>query len=62
MNFAPEDLTLTEKTYLDGYEDGSKTLLFDTNDIQDKLLSKSKLQEAFLFIELFQVSKFCFSL
>ncbi|MBE0377676.1 hypothetical protein [Pseudoalteromonas prydzensis] len=44
LNFASEDLTLTEKAYLDGYEDGLKTLVFDINDIQDKLLFKSKLQ------------------
>lgn len=44
LNFVSEDLTLTEKAYLDGYEDGLKTLVFDTNQIQDKLLFKSKLQ------------------
>lgn len=42
--FGKEDLSLTEKAYLDGFEDGLKSLVFDNDDISEKLLFKSKLQ------------------
>ncbi len=44
LNFVKEDLSLTEKAYLDGFEDGIKNLVFDNDDINEKLLFKSKLQ------------------
>ncbi|WP_441004010.1 hypothetical protein [Pseudocolwellia agarivorans] len=44
LYFGKEDISLTEKAYLDGYEDGLKSLVFDNDDISGKLLFKSKLQ------------------
>lgn len=44
LDFGKEDLSLTEKAYLDGFEDGLKSLVFDSGDISNKLLFKSKLQ------------------
>lgn len=44
LEFGKEDLSLTEKAYLDGFDDGLKSLVFDNKDISDKLLFKSKLQ------------------
>ncbi|MFU2510661.1 hypothetical protein [Pseudoalteromonas sp. ASV78] len=44
LTFAQEDLSLTERAYLDGFEDGLKSLVFDENDIQKKSLYKSKLE------------------
>lgn len=42
--FAQEDLSLTERAYLDGFEDGLKSLVFDDEDISNKLIFKSKMQ------------------
>lgn len=42
--FAQEDLSLTERAYLDGFEDGLKSLAFDDEDISNKLIFKSKMQ------------------
>ncbi|MFK3978143.1 hypothetical protein [Shewanella vesiculosa] len=42
--FAKEDPTLCEMNYVDGFEDGVKSLVFLNEDIQNKLLFKSKLQ------------------
>ena len=42
--FAQEDLKLTERAYLDGFEDGLKSLVFDDEDISNKLIFKSKMQ------------------
>lgn len=42
--FANEDPTLCEMNYIDGFEDGLKSLVFLNEDIQNKLLFKSKLQ------------------
>lgn len=42
--FAKEDPTLCEMNYIDGFEDGVKSLVFLNEDIQNKLLFKSKLQ------------------
>ena len=42
--FAQEDLSLTERAYLDGFEDGLKSLVFDDEDINNKLIFKSKMQ------------------
>lgn len=47
LTFANEDLTLTEMGYLDGFEDGLKSLVFESEDIIGKLLFKSKLQHGF---------------
>ncbi|WP_149981633.1 hypothetical protein [Pseudoalteromonas rhizosphaerae] len=44
LTFAQEDLSLTEKAYLDGYEDELKSLAFDKEDVRNKLIFKSKLQ------------------
>ncbi|WP_426370340.1 hypothetical protein [Pseudocolwellia sp. HL-MZ7] len=44
LEFVQEDLSLTEKAYLDGFENGLKSLVFERDDINDKLLFKSKLQ------------------
>ncbi|MCG7565514.1 hypothetical protein MHM95_04375 [Pseudoalteromonas sp. CnMc7-15] len=44
LTFAKEDLSLTERAYLDGFEDGLKSLVFDENDIRNKNLYKSKLE------------------
>ncbi|MGR5271335.1 hypothetical protein ACPV4S_05855 [Vibrio alginolyticus] len=39
-----EDETLTEKRYLDGYEDGLESLAFVEDSVKDKLLFRSKMQ------------------
>ncbi len=44
LTFAREDLTLTEKAYVDGFEYGLKSLTFENDDIDKKLIFKSKLQ------------------
>jgi hypothetical protein len=44
LMFAQEDLSLTERAYLDGFEDGLKSLVFDDEDISKKLIFKSKMQ------------------
>lgn len=41
LEFENEDLTLTEKTYLNGIEDGLKSLVFKSDE---KLVFKSKIQ------------------
>ncbi|RZF83167.1 hypothetical protein EXT46_06885 [Pseudoalteromonas sp. CO325X] len=44
LTFAKEDLSLTERAYLDGFEDGLKSLVFDKSDTRNKNLYKSKLE------------------
>jgi len=44
LTFGQEEKSLCEMSYLDGYEDGLKSLVFDLEDVTDKLLFKSKLQ------------------
>lgn len=44
MTWAQEDMTLTEKAYLDGYEDGIATLAFDESSITGKMVFKSQLE------------------
>lgn len=43
LSFGKEDLSLTEKDYLDGYENGLKSLVFDEDDISNRLVFKSKM-------------------
>jgi hypothetical protein len=47
LTFGVEDSTLTEMGYLDGFEDGLKSLAFEADDIEKKLIFKSKLQGGF---------------
>ena len=44
MTWGKEDMSLTEKAYLDGYEDGIATLAFDEADIAGKMVFKSQLE------------------
>jgi len=44
LTFGKEEKTLCERRYIDGYEDGLKSLVFDLKDVSDKLLFKSNLQ------------------
>ncbi|MCW1718320.1 hypothetical protein OIZ54_06080 [Pseudoalteromonas sp. A3] len=37
-------MSLTERAYLDGFEDGLKSLVFDDEGISNKLIFKSKMQ------------------
>lgn len=44
LSFGKEDLELTEKKYLDGYEDGLQSLAFDESDTQNRMVFKSKME------------------
>lgn len=44
LMWGKEDMSLTEKAYLDGYEDGIATLAFDLADVAEKMIFKSKLE------------------
>ncbi|WP_159820618.1 hypothetical protein [Colwellia sp. 20A7] len=44
LTFAQENKTLCEMSYLDGFENGLKTLCFDEADTVTKTIFKSKLQ------------------
>ena len=44
LMWGKEDMSLTEKAYLDGYEDGIATLAFDEADVAEKMIFKSKLE------------------
>jgi len=44
LTFGKEDPQLTEVKYIDGFEDGLKSLVFDKEDIYKKSLYKSKLE------------------
>ena len=44
LAWGKEDMSLTEKAYLDGYEDGIATLAFDLADVAEKMIFKSKLE------------------
>ncbi|MEL0605542.1 hypothetical protein [Pseudoalteromonas undina] len=37
-------MSLTERAYLDGFEGGLKSLVFDDEDVSNKLIFKSKMQ------------------
>lgn len=44
LTFAQEDMGLTERNYTDGYEDGLLSLVFDEEDISNKMVFKSRLE------------------
>ena len=43
FTFGQENLPLCEKQYIDGLESGYKSIVFDADDVKDKLIFKSKL-------------------
>ncbi|AWF82574.1 hypothetical protein BTJ40_18150 [Microbulbifer sp. A4B17] len=44
LSFGKEDASQCLKKYLDGYEDGLETLVFDEADVANRFLFKSKMQ------------------
>ncbi len=44
LSFAEEDKGLTEQKFLDGYEDGLKSLAFNEADIKPRMVFKSKME------------------
>lgn len=46
LTFGKEDEGLCERKYLDGYDDGIKSLAFEEADVSQRFLFKSKLQGA----------------
>lgn len=44
LSYAKEDESLTEKQYLDGYEDGLKSLAFDKGSTANRYLFKSQIE------------------
>ncbi|WP_417361818.1 hypothetical protein [Gallaecimonas pentaromativorans] len=42
LSFCKEDMTLSERKYLNGIDDGLKTLFFDDADVQGRMVFKSE--------------------
>lgn len=59
LAFGKEDLSLTERQYIDGYENGISSLAFDEEDIKPKLVFKSLMAGAGLLFASQRFKELC---